>query len=75
MKRPALNEMSLEEKIGQLLMPSQYMLFTKTVNGVDIQRSKDEIKEILEKYQYGSLWGQGTLCIKSANMAEARGDN
>ncbi len=75
MKRPALNEMTLEEKIGQLLMPSQNMLFTKTVNGVTVQRTKDEIKEILEKYQYGNLWGQGTLRIKGANMAEARDDN
>ena len=74
MKRPELNEMTLEEKIGQLLMPSQYMLFTKTEDGVDVQRSKKEIKEILKKYQYGSLWGMGTLRIKGANMAEARDD-
>ena len=51
MKRPELNEMTLEEKIGQLLMPSQYILFTKTEDGVDVQRSKKEIKEILKKYQ------------------------
>lgn len=75
MKRPELNEMTLEEKIGQLLMVSQYSLFMKTVDGKDIPRTKKEIKEILGKYQYGSLWGQGSLLIKNVNMAEEMNDN
>ena len=33
MKRPELNELTLEEKIGQLLMISQYSLFNKKVDG------------------------------------------
>lgn len=74
MKRPELNELTLQEKIGQLLMVSQYSLFMKTVDGVDVPRTRKEIRDIMEKYQYGSLWGQGSGLMKNVNMAEELSD-
>ncbi len=59
MKKPALSELSLTEKISQLLMISQgSLLMTKELdeNGERVRRSYEEIDEIMEKCQYGSIW-------------------
>ena len=45
MKRPSINELTLEEKIGQLLMVAQYPLLVKVVDGVETPRAEEEIKE------------------------------
>ena len=74
MKRPELNELTLEEKIGQILMISQYSLFNKKVDGKNVKRSMEEIKEIMGKYQFGSFWGQGGHHMKNVNMAEETED-
>lgn len=70
MRRLKLNELTLEEKIGQLLMIKQYSLLVKAENGEEIARNKEEIDEIMEKYQYGSIWGSGAVKMKNVNMAE-----
>lgn len=49
MKRPSINELTLEEKIGQLLMVAQYPLLVKVVDGEEIPRTQDEIDEIMKK--------------------------
>ena len=51
MKRPELSELTLEEKIGQLLMISQYSLFNKKVDGKDVKRSMEEIKELWAEFK------------------------
>ena len=70
MKRPALNELTLTEKIGQLLMPNQYTVLQKCEISETTARSKEEIADFMSKYQYGSLWGTGNMMLKNANMAE-----
>ena len=42
MKRPQISELTLEEKIGQLLMIAQYPLFVKVVDGVETPRTEEE---------------------------------
>lgn len=74
MKRPQISELTLEEKIGQLLMVAQYPLFVKVVDGVEIPRTEEEIKEIMQKCQFGSIWGQGKLKMKNVNLAEEDAD-
>lgn len=70
MKRPSINELTLEEKIGQLLMVAQYPLLVKVVDGEEIPRTQDEIDEIMKKCQFGSIWGQGGIRMKNVNLAE-----
>lgn len=70
MKRPQLNEMTLEEKIGQLLMLSQEDLL-RSENGF---RTREEMKEILKKYQYGSMLGQGGILL-SKNLFMGKNNN
>ena len=64
MKKPALSELSLKEKIAQLLMIAQgRLLITNELdeNGEYVRRSYDEIDELMEKYQYGSIWTGGGI--------------
>ncbi len=59
MKKPALSELSLKEKISQLLMiAAGRLMMTEELdeNGECIRRTADQIDEIMEKYQYGSIW-------------------
>lgn len=59
MERPVLNEMPLREKIAQILMIHQTALKSKIVEGKRTLRTMEEIKEIMEKYQYGSMYAAG----------------
>lgn len=65
MKKPALSELTLTEKISQLLMIAQGQLLMKhelDENGERVRRSYEEIDEIMEKCQYGSIWtGAGVV--------------
>ena len=70
MKRPTLSELTLTEKIGQLLMPNQYTVLQKCEVDETMARSKEEIADFMSKYQYGSLWGTGNMMLKNANLAE-----
>lgn len=67
MKRPSLSELTLKQKISQLLMVNQITLIYKDDNTL---RTDEEIKELMAKYQYGSLWNTGDIKSKNANMAE-----
>ncbi len=60
MKVPKLSELTLEEKISQLLMMAQWRLPS------DI----DEIKEIFKRNQFGSLWYFGCMKTDVVNMGE-----
>ncbi len=70
MKRPELSELSLKEKISQLLMINQYTLLQRTEIDERQQRTPLEQKEIMEKYQYGSLWATGNMKLNVPNMAD-----
>ena len=47
MKRPKLEELTLREKVGQLLMLQDMRLAYKTVDGVTDFRPEEEIDEII----------------------------
>ena len=70
MKRPTLDELTLTEKIGQILMPNQYTVLQKCEVSETTPRTQEEIDAFMSKYQYGSLWGTGNMMLKNANMAE-----
>ncbi len=70
MKRPALNELSLTEKIAQLLMLRDEGIQYKDVNNERILRPKEEIDEILKRCQYGSYWHTGSVKMGIVNLAE-----
>ena len=73
MKKPALSELTLEEKVSQLIMINQYALFDKEVDGKFVPRSYEEIDEIMEKQQFGGMWYCGNITMRTANVAEAAG--
>ena len=70
MKRPSLSELSLTEKIAQLLMLADEKIQYKQVNGEGQLRPKEEIDEILQRYQFGSYWHTGTVKMDIVNLAE-----
>lgn len=70
MKRPKTEELSLSEKIGQLLMLNQYSVLQKCEVREEMPRTQEEINDFMKKYQYGSLWATGNMMLKNANMAE-----
>ena len=74
MKKPVLNELTLEEKVSQLIMVSQNDLFDKIVDGKRVPRSYEEIDEIMEKQQFGGMWYRGAISMKTVNVAEAAGE-
>ena len=74
MKKPALTELTLEEKVSQLIMVNQYDLFDKIIDGKYIPRTYEEIDEIMEKQQFGGMWYCGNITMKTANVAEVAGD-
>ena len=64
MKRPKLEELSLVEKIAQLVM----VRFSVTVyepqeNDTFVKRSDEQIREIFQKYQYGSIRHSGSYLM------------
>lgn len=70
MKRPKLEELSLVEKIAQLVM----VRFSVTVyepreNDTFVKRSDEQIREIFQKYQYGSIRHSGSY-LMSTEMLE-----
>ena len=71
MKRPELNELTLTEKIAQLLMPNEYTVLQKCEISEETPRPKAEIAEFMSKYQYGSFWGSGNMLNRNANLAES----
>lgn len=73
MKKPTLSELTLEEKVSQLIMVNQYDLFDKNVNGKSVPRSYEEIDEIMEKQQFSGMWYCGNITMKTVNVAEVAG--
>ncbi len=70
MKRPALSELSMTEKISQLLMLRDESIQYKKINGENTIRPKEEIDEILKRCQFGSYWHTGNVKMGIVNLAE-----
>lgn len=70
MRRPLLSELTLEEKVLQMLMLGQHKLFGKIEDGKEMRRSEEEVEACLKRYPYGSLWCFGRVKMSSTNMAE-----
>lgn len=75
MKKPALNELTLEEKVSQLLLVNQLDFFDKEVDGKQVARTYEEMDEIMEKQQFSGMWYCGRVRMETANMAEIGGLN
>lgn len=61
MKKPLLQELTLEEKVGQMLLGYQWDIHRKTRVGGAIPetlRTKEERDEYLLKEKFGTLWAQ-----------------
>jgi len=57
MKKPLLSELTLREKIGQCLLPYQTDLYLiKRPDGSDMERPEEEMRQIIEKNQFGTIW-------------------
>ena len=73
MKRPKLEELTLTEKISQLLMVRQSVTAFKLAEGCAdkfIRRTDEEIAEIMGKYQYGGIWHAGMHLFNAISMEE-----
>lgn len=73
MRKPALSELTLEEKIGQLLMlHAGFLMKSEEVdeNGKHANRDSGEVDAILQKYPYGGVWSFGAVRMDVANLAE-----
>ncbi len=73
MNRPALSELSLTEKIAQLLMIADERIQYKQGEKEKIVRPKEEIDEIMTRCQYGSYWHTGSVKMGIVNLAEEWG--
>ena len=69
-KRPKVSEMTLEQKIGQMMCVGQVTLFEKVENGKRTYRTNAEVEELVKKYQYGAMWNSGGVKMLVVNLAE-----
>ena len=56
MKKPLLSEMTLREKIGQMLLPYQYHVHCHTDQSPVTKKTEEEVKEYMQKEQFGTIW-------------------
>ena len=73
MPHPSLEDLTLTEKISQLLMVRQSVTVFKQVDAATdkfVRRSDEEIAQIMGKYQYGCLWYSGTGLFNTVNLEE-----
>ena len=56
MKKPLLSELTLREKIGQMLLPYQYHVYCDTTINPPRKRTDEEVKEYMQKEQFGVIW-------------------
>ena len=69
MKKPQLSEMTLREKIAQMIILAQWDLRKRFENGEDykVDRPEEEQIEMLKKGQFGSLYAQYGTIVKGRN--------
>ncbi len=65
MKKPLLSELTLREKIGQMLLPYQYdVYYADTGTYPDNMRTEEEVKAYIEKEQFGTYYMEQTAIHK-----------
>ena len=74
MKRPSLEELTLKEKVGQLLMVKQGKTILKRVDGELCFKTQDEIDEIMTNSPYGCLWADCQMYLNNINLSEDGAD-
>ncbi len=68
MKKPNLKDMTLREKIGQLLLPYQYHVYFEDLDTYpNNMRSRQKVKKYIGKEQFGSYWMEQTAIHKLEN--------
>ena len=69
MKKPLLSEMTLREKIAQMIILAQWDLRKRFENGEDykVDRPEEEQIEMLKNGQFGSLYAQYGTIVKGRN--------
>ena len=74
MKKPLLTEMTLREKIGQMLLPYQYYVYYDDIGTYpDNMRSEQEVADYIGKEQFGSYYAEQTAIhrVQHPNLAES----
>lgn len=69
MKKPELSELTLEEKISQLLLLRQGHL-TNVVDGDPRPKTKEQREALMQTNHFGGLWSYGRVKMETANLAE-----
>lgn len=73
MKKPLLSELTLKEKIGQMLLAYQYDIncqIEKYPEFPSVPRSEEEKKALLASKCYGTLWAQTGRTSRGLDVAE-----
>ena len=59
MKKPLLSEMTLREKIGQMLAPMQWDVYGKDEYNYDFSKSNwSDVKNVLDREHFGTIRGE-----------------
>lgn len=56
MKKPLLSEMTLREKIGQLLLAHQWDIHQDHEKNYEVDRTEEEKKALIGDFQFGAYW-------------------
>lgn len=70
MRKPALSELTLQEKIGQLLLRYQHDINRRSEVDANLLRTPEEKRELLKKEKFGTLWAQTGHVSRGTDMAE-----
>lgn len=68
MKKPLIKDMTLREKIGQMLMLSQFERFE--IDGKAVMWSDESIEKMAQKEQFGFIYAQYPAVMKSYEFAK-----
>ena len=72
MKKPELKNMTLREKIAQTMLVRQREIYFKNVDGKWIERTPDEVYELMDKNQFGGLWVLGNFKLDFEGLSETK---
>ncbi len=70
MKKPELKDMTLREKIAQTMLVRQREIYFKNVDGQWIERTDEELYEMMDKNQFGGLWVLGNFKLDFEGLME-----
>lgn len=65
-----MEDLTLREKVGQLLMVKAAGLVQRAENGKAVENSNEEIADILTQKPFGSIWAHGYVKMQTVNLAE-----